>query len=83
MGYPSKHKTFVLCLQNILPNIFEILLKMFINIKTFGLKIITIMFLIIFLSLFSKHFQNTLTQYCKNYSLNVSKKYLLILKRLA
>ena len=50
--YPSKHKTFVLCLQNILPNIFEILLKMFINIKTFCLKIITIMFLIIFLSFF-------------------------------
>ena len=34
------------------PNICEILLKMFINIKTFGLKIITIMFLIIFVLLF-------------------------------
>ena len=49
---PSKHKTFVLCLQIILPNIWEILLNMFINIKTFGLKIISIMLLIIFLSLF-------------------------------
>ena len=56
---------------------------MFINIKTFGLKIITIMFLIIFVLLFLKHFQDTLTQYHKNYSSNVSEKYLLILKRLA
>ena len=54
---------------------------MFINIKTFGLKIITIMFLIIFVLLFLKHFQDTLTQYCKKISSNVSEKYLLILKR--
>ena len=45
---PSKLKTLVLCLQNILPHICEMLLKMFINIKTFGLKIIIITFLIIF-----------------------------------
>ena len=56
---------------------------MFINIKTFGLKIITIMFLIILVLLFLKHFQDTLTQYCKKYLSNVSEKYLLILKRLA
>ena len=49
---PSKNKTFQLCLQNILPNNCEILLKMFINIKTFGLKIISIMFPMIFVSLF-------------------------------
>ena len=53
---PSKHKTFVLCLQNILPDICEMLLNMFINIKTFGLKIITITFLIIFVLSFSKHY---------------------------
>ena len=44
-------------LQTILPNICEMLLTMFINIKTFGLKIITITFLIIFELSFSKHFE--------------------------
>ena len=52
---PSKHKTFVLCLQNILPNICEILLNMLINIDTFGLKIISIIFPIILVSLLLTH----------------------------
>ena len=56
---------------------------MFINIEMFGLKIITVVFLIIFVLLFLNHFGKTLTQYCKNYSSNVSEKYILILKRLA
>ena len=39
-------------IQHILPNICEMLLKMFINIKTSGLKSIIITFLMIFESLF-------------------------------
>ena len=39
---------------------------MFINIKTFGLKIITITFLIIFALLFSKHFEIHLHNIARN-----------------
>ena len=54
---PSKHKTFALCLQNVLSNICEMLLKILIDIKMFSLEIITITLLIIFELLFSKHFE--------------------------
>ena len=51
----SKHKTFVLCLQNVLPDICKTLLTIFTNIKTLGLKAITIIFLMAFELLFSQH----------------------------
>ena len=68
---PSKHKAHVLCLENVLPYICEMLLKMFNDIKTFVLKIIAITFLIAFELLFSQHFE---IQYNKNYSSNIFEK---------
>ena len=54
---PSKHKTLVQCLQNVLLNICKMLLKMFTNIKMFDLIIIAIKFLVIFQLPFSQHFE--------------------------
>ena len=63
MATPSKHKAYVLCLQNILPYICEMILKMFTNIKTFDLKINATIFFITSEFLFSQHFE---VQYFKN-----------------
>ena len=63
LATPSKHKAYVLYLQNVLPYIREMVLKMFTDIKTFDMKINAIIFLIISELLFSRHFE---IQYCKN-----------------
>ena len=47
LATPSKHKAYVPCLQNTLPYICEMILKMFTNITTFDLEINAIIFIII------------------------------------
>ena len=64
MLFPSKHKTFVLCLQKVLSNTCEMLLKIFTNIKTYGLIIITMTFHIIFELLISRYFEIHLSNTC-------------------
>ena len=64
MATPSKHKAHVLCLENVLPYICDML------------KIIAITFLIVFEILFSRHFE---IQYYKKYSSNITEKYFYIM----
>ena len=84
---PSKHKIFVLCLHNVLPNICEMLLKIFSNMKTFGLKIITVTFLIIFELLFSQrleiHLYNIAKIIHRIFLYIIIERHFLILKLLA
>ena len=62
LATPSKHKAYMLCLQNVLPYICEMILKKLTNIKTSDLRIIAIIFLVVFEFSFSQYFE---IQNCK------------------